>query len=215
MPATLTPEALELKRRGRRRLIGGATIALLMVVFLPMFFDSEPKRDKQEISIVVPAREGLPPLAAPVAMPPKGNSVAEPVRPAPPPAAPATAAVAAKAEAKPEIKPETKPASAPANTEIKPAPKPVALSAAKVADAPKREGFAVQVGAFSDPDNLKPLKAKLLAAKIPVYTEELKTATGTSTRLRAGPYKTRELAEKALLQVRKAGVVGGNVVPLP
>ena len=93
MPETITPAALELKRRGRRRLIGGATIALLMVVFLPMIFDSEPRRDgsdKQEIALAVPAKEGLPPLPppAPAARAPKVESaVAEPAK---------TAAVAAE-----------------------------------------------------------------------------------------------------------------------
>ena len=72
----------------------------------------------------------------------------------------------------------------------------------------------MQLGAFSDPENLKQLQAKMAAAKIPVYTEELKTTSGTSTRLRAGPYKTREQADNVLVQVKKAGAEG-KVVTLP
>jgi DedD protein len=219
MPETLTPAALELKRRGRRRLIGGATIALLMVVFLPMIFDPEPRRegsDKQEIALAVPAKEGLPPLPppAPAARTPKVESVVAPAK---------TAAVAA--EAAPPVKTEVKPQPASAKPEPRPAPpapspgKPEArVQAAQktqpVADAKNQEGFAVQLGAFSDPGNLKQLQAKMAAAKIPVYTEELKTTSGTSTRLRAGPYKTREQADNVLVQVKKAGVEG-KVVTLP
>jgi len=220
MPETLTPAALELKRRGRRRLIGGATIALLMVVFLPMLFDSEPRRDradKQEIALAVPAKEGLPPLPppAPVAPAPKVEpAAAESAK---------TAAVApvavppAKAEAKLQptsAKPEQRPpqtAPLPAKPEARVQAAPQTQS---VAGAINKEGFAVQLGAFSDPENLKHLQAKMAAAKIQVYTEQLKTATGASTRLRAGPYKTREQADTVLVQVKKAGVEG-KVVPLP
>jgi DedD protein len=220
MPETLTPAALELKRRGRRRLIGGATIALLMVVFLPMIFDSEPRRersDKQEISLALPAKEGLPPLPAPVPMAPAPNpqpTVAEPAK------APATAsgtAAPAKAEAKPQPS-SAKPGQGPALPAPSPAKPEAKVQAAQqtqpATDAPNKEGFAVQLGAFSDPEKLKSLQAKMAAAKIPVHTEELKTPSATLTRLRAGPYKTREQAEKVLEQVYKAGAEG-KVVPLP
>ena len=85
-------------------------------------------------------------------------------------------------------------------------------------DASYKEGFAVQLGAFSDPEKLKPLQAKMAAAKIPVHTEELKTPSATLTRLRAGPYKTREQAEKVLELVKKAGgedTKDSKVIALP
>ena len=221
MPEPLTPAALELKRRGRRRLIGAATIALLMVVFLPMIFDSEPRRegsDRQEIALVVPAKEGLPPLPppAPAAHAPKAESVvAVPAKTAA--VASGTAATAkAEVDAQPSsAKPETRPALQVAPSPAKPEARVQAAQQTQaVADAKNKEGFAVQLGAFSDPENLKQLQAKMAAAKIPVYTEELKTTGGVSTRLRAGPYKTREQADKVLVQVNTAGVEG-KVVTLP
>jgi DedD protein len=220
MPETLTPAALELKRRGRRRLIGGATIALLMVVFLPMIFDSEPRRegsDQQEIALTVPAKDGLPPLPPPA---PKVRAPkAEPVvaAPAKTAAGASETALPAKAVAKPQLssaRPEPRPAQ-PAPSPAKPETRvQVAQQTHPAANAKTKEGFAVQLGAFSDPENLKQLQAKMAAAKIPVYTEELKTTSGTSTRLRAGPYKTREQADEVMLQVTKAGVEG-KVVTLP
>jgi DedD protein len=236
-----SPEALELKRRGRRRLLGAVVIALLLVVFVPMVLDSEPRKAAKEIALTIPAKEGQPPLPVPGATP---------VKPAPKPAEPApvipkaeeasatpeaklapkteTAAVPAvpvapPAPAKPEpktaeVKPaevkavETKPA-----PEAKVAPKPDPKTPPKPepkADPKKLEGFVVQLGAFSEGETVKQLVAKLKAAKIPVFTEQIKGESGTLTRVRAGPYKTRELADKGLVQVKKAGA-DGKVVPLP
>jgi len=240
MAENLSPEALELKRRGRRRLIGAATLALLAVIVLPMIFDSEPKHtghDTQEIAISIPAKDELAPLPAavparaapaivpadpPAAAPAPAPDAAKPaaslqtppvakdnvpdvaVKGAPPPA------VAAKVEAKAETKAEPK---AEPKAELRTTPKTEPKAKSSVSPATKKEGFAVQLGAFSDADNVKQLRTKLAATKLPIYTEELKTASGTSTRVRAGPYKTREQADKALLQVKKAGV-DGKVVPL-
>ena len=81
----------ELKRRGRRRLIGAGTLGLLGVIFLPMFFDTEPRGDKKqsgnsgnskEITITIPQREGLsplPPPAAALSSPNTSNSLAKSV----------------------------------------------------------------------------------------------------------------------------------------
>lgn len=100
----------ELKRRGRRRLIGAGTLGLLGVIFLPMFFDTEPRGDKKpngnsdnskEITITIPQREGLsplPPPAAALSAPSTSNSLAKSVEQA------AVAKVETKAEtAEPKI----------------------------------------------------------------------------------------------------------------
>jgi DedD protein len=44
------------------------------------------------------------------------------------------------------------------------------------------------------------------------YTEVVNTQSGEVTRVRAGPYPTREAAEKARTQLKKAGL-DGKVVP--
>jgi DedD protein len=245
---SVSPEALELKRRGRRRLLGAVVIALLLVVFVPMVLDSEPRKAAKEIALAIPAKEGQPPLPAPGAVPakpapksaepapavPKADeaaatpesklaakaepaSAAAPTVPqaavAPVPAAPAK--VEPKAEVKPaETKPEPKPAQV-KPVEVKPAAESKAAAKPEPKVDPKKlEGFVVQLGAFSEGDTVKQLVAKLRAAKIPVFTEPIKGESGTLTRVRAGPYKTRELADKGLAQVKKAGA-DGKVVPLP
>jgi DedD protein len=96
----------------------------------------------------------------------------------------------------------------------KPAEGPKVAEVPKAAEAPKMEGFAVQIGAFKDDARLKQARDKLIAAKVKHYTERLSTSSGELTRLRAGPYPTREAADKAAVQLKRAGVEG-KVVALP
>ena len=85
---------------------------------------------------------------------------------------------------------------------------------APAAPPPKLEGFAVQVGAFKDEDKLKQARDKLAAAGISHFVERRDAPNGALNRLRAGPYPTREAAEKGLAAV-KAASLDGQVVPLP
>lgn len=65
--------------------------------------------------------------------------------------------------------------------------------------------FVVPVGAFTNPDGVI---AKLSAARLPYYTE---AAKGNLTRVRAGPFASREAAEKALRQLKGMGLDPGTV----
>lgn len=193
MAAPHTSDQSEVRRKGRQRLIGAVAIVVLAVVFVPMVLDPEPRKDRPEVpltekSLAIPPKEGAPPLPAPVAA--NAKAVAQP----PAPEAP-------KAEPKPESR-----------SAAKAEPKAAAVAAPKAAGAPELKGFAVQVGAFRDEDKLRVAREKLAAAKIPHFTERL--AAGDLTRLRAGPYPTREAAEKAIAAVKTAGLEG-KVVPLP
>jgi DedD protein len=75
---------------------------------------------------------------------------------------------------------------------------------AKKAEAAKEE-FVVQVGVFATP---QAALAKLKSAKVPHYTEAVQ---GNLTRVRAGPYATREAADKALEQLKGLGFQPGAV----
>jgi DedD protein len=67
------------------------------------------------------------------------------------------------------------------------------------------EEFVVQVGAFSNPQTAI---SKLKSAKVPHYSEPM---PGNLTRVRAGPFATREAAEKALEQLKGLGFQPGTV----
>ena len=185
-----SPEASEIRRRGRQRLIGAVAIALLLIVFVPMLLDSEPRAKRDEPKLDIPPRDNAPPLPPPVAAPatPKASAPAPVADEAKKPA-PKVAVVVPKAEPK---------AAEPKAAEAKPAA------------AAKADGFAIQVGAFADDDKLKQVRDKLTAAKVATYTEP----AGSLTRLRVGPFATRDEAEKTAATVRKS-VPEAKVVPLP
>ena len=69
----------------------------------------------------------------------------------------------------------------------------------------KKEEYVVPIGAFANPENVS---AKLAAAKIPHYTEAV---AGNLTRVRAGPFATREAAEEAATKLKGLGLEPGAV----
>jgi len=193
MAAPQSLEASEIRRRGRQRLIGAVAIALLLIVFVPMLLDTEPRAKKDEPKLDIPPRENAPPLPPPVGAP-----------------APPKAAATAPAPATEEPK---KPAAKVAVVEAKPAePKaaPAPTKSAPAAAAPKMEGFAIQVGAFRDEAKLQQVRERLVAVKLQTYTEP----SGELTRLRVGPFATRDEADKAAVVVRKS-VPEAKIVTLP
>ena len=108
-----------------------------------------------------------------------------PFAPKPPPKKPEPLA---KAEPEPAAKAEPKP-----EPEL------------KKAEPVPAEQYVVQVGAFSNP---QAALAKLKSAKLPYYTEKMQ---GNLTRVRAGPFATREAAEKALQRLKGLGFEPGAV----
>ena len=115
---------------------------------------------------------------------------------------------AAKPEAaKPVLKAETElPKAAPAKPAVKESakkPKPAAKDSSKAAGK-----FVVQVIALADADRAKQMQGQIAAAGIKSYTEVVKTAKGDVTRVRAGPFATRQQAEKAREQLKALGMSG-------
>jgi DedD protein len=68
--------------------------------------------------------------------------------------------------------------------------------------------YLVLIGAFSNEANVKNLKAKLSEQGIKTFSEPLDTPQGKKTRVRAGPFASREAADKALEKMQKIGVTG-------
>jgi len=184
MAKAISDEELQLKKRARRRLVGAITLVLLVVVFLPMFLDSEPKPLNQDIAITIP------PLTGP-------DSSSQSVTAAPAVASPA------RTETVPPVRPVPAPEAAPKAEAPKPEPKPAQQVAVS-------QDYVVQLGAFSNAANARSLQRKLQENKFKAYTEVIKSSGGERTRVRVGPYDSREAAEKARQRMRSLKLVIGD-----
>ena len=206
----VSDEELQLKKKARRRLVGAIVLVLLVVVFVPMFLDREPRPQKQDMDIRIPPIPGQPQSPQSQVLPPSAPPAAASDQPTAAPAEnPARDSAAGNSAA---------PSAAPAPDTPEPAPK-VAEPAGKPEsaavdparkDAKNAEAFVIQVGAFSDPANARHLVEKLKAEKIPAYTEPVKTAQGEKTRVRAGPYPTLTAAENGRSRLKSLKLLPGG-----
>src|SRR5438445_2559767 len=65
MASSATSEATEIRRRGRQRLIGAIALVALLVVFVPMLLDSEPRRGREGPAMDIPAKDSATPMPVP------------------------------------------------------------------------------------------------------------------------------------------------------
>lgn len=222
---------LELKKRARRRLVGAAALALLAAIVLPMVMDHEPRQPVQDVEVRIPSQDagGLASRILP------SKPAVTPLPPAEPeskPEAKAEAKSDSKQGAKPEPKPETKTEPKPAVAAKEQAKAPEAVKApAKAAEKPAEKsaskaeearalaalsgsagsGWVVHLGAYKEAGNVKVLTNKLKEIGLPSYTENSESPQGVRTRVRAGPFKSRDAAEQALAKIRKIGIDGSVV----
>ena len=131
-----------------------------------------------------------------------------------------------KSESKPESKTETKPETKPTTkaetksenkTESKAVTKTDSKEVAKDSAKAKalldgkevpKSGDAVvrsvvQVGAFAEMAKVKEARAKLESAGFKTYTQDVETKDGKRTRVRVGPFASKEEADKAAEKIRK------------
>lgn len=216
MPSA-SAEQSELRRRGRHRLIGAVTLALVAAVVVPMVLDGEPKRAAAPMELAIPARDTAAPVSAPDPAP--TAAVSEPAAASgaagtPEPPAPVVAVVETPKPAadtgRGRVATVTEAATAPATP---PAARPTTADKAEKT-TPALVGFAVQAGAFRDESKLSVAKKKLVAAGLSHYSERIAGANGEMTRLRAGPFPTREAALAAAAKMKTAGL-DAAIVPLP
>jgi len=219
-----SPDAIELKRRARRRLVGAIALVVFVVIALPIVLDREPKPVSQDLSIQIPSQDAgrfstrvlpaePPGTSAPLSAP-SANAGAR--------AAPTTEAATESAAAKDAV-PEPK-GEATAKTEAKaaaksePARQPVASAAPKSAAKPpapaesktaSAETFMVPLGMFSKTDNIKQVRGKAGSAGFKTFTEPV--AGTDNVRVRAGPFASRDAAEKARDKLKGAGLDVGAV----
>ncbi|MEO8165070.1 MAG: SPOR domain-containing protein, partial [Betaproteobacteria bacterium] len=174
-------------------------------VFLPMILDNEPKPLNQDIAISIP----------PIPKPENAQMPAPVQADTPTPPAPVNPRIAGLPEGNSErqIEPPPEPTKTVRRLDPKPAPtpapkhdpKPVAASVAS-----GDESFVVQLGAFSNSANAKALQRKLQDNKFKAYTEIVKSTDGDRTRVRVGPYPTREAAENARERLKARKLIIGD-----
>jgi len=195
-------EALQLKRRARRRLVGAIVLVTFVVIILPLILDKEPGPAGPPLSVQIPSQESggfntrvVPPAPlVPAAPAPEKKSEIAPINAAPPPAKAATPTLKAEPAVVREV------AKVPDKTEE-----------VRAQAALNDQAWVVTLDAFSDKKNVKQLRTKLSAAGVKSYTEPVKTGKGELTRVRAGPFASKEAAEKARAKLDAMGLKPGAV----
>ncbi|MBQ1657169.1 MAG: SPOR domain-containing protein, partial [Rhodocyclaceae bacterium] len=71
----------------------------------------------------------------------------------------------------------------------------------------KKQRFVIQIGAFSDAQSARQERMKAERAGVKTYIQIIKTREGEErTRVRAGPYTSREEADKAAATLKSLGL---------
>jgi DedD protein len=197
------------RTRARRRLIGAVVLLALGVAGFPLLFETQPRPVALDTPIELPAgKAGVAPARPPsaVARAPLPVVTEAPVEtliePAPAPAPPPVSA------------PPPAPAPAPAAPQVAVPPKPDdgtrarALLQGNAASDSKTARFVVQVGAYTEAVPLREARAKVEALGLKTYTQVIETEAGKRTRVRVGPFTSRDEAESAINKLKAAGMPG-------
>lgn len=175
-------------------LASGAPVPASQAPAKPLLPASEPVTAQASLDV----REEVVLPASPAVPPPQ----AEPAKVSPP--------VAKATDKEPASKPEV-PAAAPVKAD-KPAPaakakddgdKAQALLEGKPPGKAPAGRVVIQVGAFSDPAKVREVRSKLERAGVTTYTQVVERDGKSTTRIRVGPYESREEADKVAARIRK------------
>lgn len=219
MPPDLPNEqALILKKRARRRLVGAIALVLLMIIVLPKILQDRATQTTQEsIKITMPEQAIANPVIEPTDVENENTpaitelkSEAEIENLAAQGAEPASQAqIVQPTEINPEPEKPAVPKESPVNKSALKAEPAVTKAETKAAEPVKESSsFTVQVGVFSDAANVKQLQEKLKQYGFDSYTEKISTPNGQKIRLRAGKFATRQQASDALNSIKSAGLSG-------
>jgi DedD protein len=204
----LADDANLLKRRARRRLVGAIALVVLIVVVLPVILDQQPRPVPQALTVQIPAQDGgpfktrvLPQLQSPPATPQKNEATQ---------AAKDPSNRATQAEPEPPSRSRA-PKKESARTADKERAKTQVAEARRAQALLNDEGFVVPLGSFTNPDNAKQVQDRAAAAGVKSYIENVKGQQGEQTRVRAGPFASRDAAEKARDRLKSLGLEVGQV----
>ena len=216
--------AEQLRRRANRRLLGASVLLLIAIIAVPMFREREPPALPDNVDVRIPPVEGTKfepkfpdgkkaaasqdkPAEIPAITEPTGSQAGvSPVQAAPAPVVVPRVAEAPKAEVVAPVAPKgevPKAALAAPKAPEKTAEKAPAKTAA---DAERKPGqLVIQVIAVRDTAVAKQMYERAKSLKFPAYTEQIDVANGKVTRVRVGPYATKQQAETARAKLAQAG----------
>jgi DedD protein len=219
------------RTRARQRLIGAAVLVIAGIIGFPLIFETQPRPIPVDLPIDIPRKDNAAPLTMPQAPPvaklpvTPASAVSASDRPAP-----VTEHVITEtpADAGREVPvPASAPASSPTSRPLAPPPRAAASVAAKPgggdgaralallegkpgsvapASAAATGRFVVQVGAFTDAAAVKEARAKAEKLGMKTYTQVADTPAGARTRVRVGPFATRDEAERAASKLKAAAL---------
>jgi DedD protein len=219
--SAVSDEEIQLRKRARRRLVGAVALVLLVVAAVPMILDSEPRQPAHRIEVQVPPMPQRPPSqpapAPAVTAPAPTMNATSPASTASPPA-PANTAALTPAPGPLPTPPVAAAEQQPTTAGESPAARAAAPKTSSTANARAEKStasantdtFAVALIATASTTKAAALKRELQRQKFPAYTQT--TPDGDKTRVRVGPYSSREAAEQARQRLIKQGYDPGKVV---
>ena len=184
---------LLLRKRARRRLVGSVALVIMAVVFLPMILEHVPEHERKEIEIIMLSENVLDKSSEVI---PQNISVEDKV----------------PASIKPNIS-----SNVPKEVIIRSEQLTEELGSKEDFESNSKdkeliktiEKYVVQLGAFSDSTKAKDQQRSLEANGInKAYTEMIKNENTEVTRVRVGPFSTRDEAENERIKIRLLGING-------
>ena len=180
---------LLLRKRARRRVVGSVVLVIMAIIFLPMILERVPEQEGKEVEIIIHS-ENLLDKSSEIIF--QNKSVEDTV--------PVSIEPNIGSNTSQEIIIELEQLTKKEKAESKHKDKKSIITI---------ERFVVQLGAFSDATKAKNQERSLESNGIKkAYTEMIKNENIEVTRVRVGPFSTREAAEKEQKKLKELGVNG-------
>jgi len=180
---------LLLRKRARRRVVGSVVLVIIAIIFLPMILERVPEQEGKEVEIIIHS-ENLLDKSSEIISQNKSVEGTVPVSVEPNTGSNDSQEIIIKLE---QLTEKEK-----AGNNHKDKKSIITI-----------EEFVVQLGAFSDATKAKNQQRSLESNGIKkAYTEMIKNENIKVTRVRVGPFSTREAAEKEQKKLKQLGVNG-------
>lgn len=224
-------QEIQFKKRARRRLVGAVALVLLMIVLLPILVeDRVGQAPKEDVVISIPSQDNQ-------FQPDSDAGSVNQDQPSKVSPAPSSALNAPAVESSPtdnqapvsnapinlvqvnqskpveptapviESKSEVSPSESKITTKEEAKLKPVEPNL-KSEDMPVAARIYLQIGVFSDPENVKRMQIQLSEKGLKSKSELIDTSKGKKTRLRVGPFNTKKDADLALVKLKSIKLTG-------